>query len=134
LIVVDTNVIVYFWLRGDFTAQSEATLRRDSHWIVPYLWRSEFRNVLVTYVRAKRLQADDAHAIYLKAETALRGREFAVTGRAALSLAFESGLSAYDCEYIALAAERNCKLVTSDKKIVKSFPRHAVSLADFSGE
>jgi predicted nucleic acid-binding protein len=131
MIVADTNVIAYLWLPGEFTKQAEATLEKDSDWIVPYLWRSEFRNVLATYVRAKRLAANDAHTIYVNAEDMLRGREYAVTGRTALDLAFSSSMSAYDCEYVALADEFNCKLVSSDRKLVKAFPRLAVLLTDF---
>lgn len=131
MIVADANVIAYFWLPGEFTAQAEAVLERDADWIVPYLWRSEFRNILATYVRAKRLAANDAQGIYASAEDMLRGREYAVTGRAALDLAFSSNMSAYDCEYVALAEEFSCKLVSGDRKLVKAFPRRAVLLADF---
>lgn len=132
MIVVDTNVLAYLWLPGEFTAQAESALRRDPDWIAPYLWRSEFRNVLATYVRAKHIKPHDAHRVYLGAETMLRGREYAVTGSAALDLAFTSNLSAYDCEYVALAEELNCQLVTSDKKIVKTFAKKATLLADFA--
>lgn len=131
MIVADTHVISYFWLPGEFTAQAEITLEKDPDWIVPYLWRSEFRNVLATYVRAKRLTAYDAHTIYLNAEDMLRGREYAVTGRTALDLAFASNMPAYDCEYVALADEFNCRLVTSDRKLVKAFSQRAILLADF---
>jgi len=131
VIVADTNVIAYFWLPGEFTAQAEAALQRDADWIVPYLWRSEFRNVLATYVRAKRLAANDAHTIYLNAEDMLRGREYAVTGRTALDLAFASNMSANDCEYIALADEFACRLVTSDRKLVKAFPKTSMLLSEF---
>ena len=99
--------------------------------LYPYLWRSEFRNVLTTYVRAKRLAANDAQTIYLGAEDMVRGREYAVTGRTALDLAFASNMSAYDCEYVALADEFNCKLVSSDRKLVKAFSKRAILLSDF---
>lgn len=131
MIVADANVVAYFWLPGEFTAQAEAVLERDADWIVPYLWRSEFRNILATYVRAKRLAANDAQSIYASAEDMLRGREYAVTGRAALDLAFSSNMSAYDCEYVALADEFSCKLVSGDRKLVKAFPKRAILLADF---
>lgn len=131
MIVADANVIAYFWLPGDFTAEAESALERDADWIVPYLWRSEFRNILATYVRAKRLSLMDAQTIYASAEDMLRGREYAVTGRIALDLTFSSSMSAYDCEYVALADEFNCTLVSGDHKLVKAFPKRAVLLADF---
>lgn len=132
MIVVDTNVIAYFWLPGDFTRQAEAALTKDPDWAVPYLWRSEFRNVLATYVRAKRLAAIDAHSIYLNAESMLAGREYAVVGMRALALAFESRLLAYDCEYVALADELGCKFVSSDRKLLKAYPKLGVPLATFT--
>lgn len=51
MIVVDANVMVYLFIRGPFTADAAATYRRDGSWNVPYLWRSEFRNVLSLYNR-----------------------------------------------------------------------------------
>jgi predicted nucleic acid-binding protein len=131
VIVADANVIAYFWLPGEFTHQAEAALARDADWIAPYLWRSEFRNILATYVRAKRLAAGDAQTIYMNAEDMLRGREYAVTGHMAFDLAFGSTMSAHDCEYVALADEFNCKLVSSDRRLVKAFSKRAVLLSDF---
>ena len=131
MIVADANVIAYFWLPGDFTAQAESALEHDADWVVPYLWRSEFRNILATYVRGKRLSPMDAQTICASAEDMLRGREYAVTGRSALDLAFSSNMSAYDCEYVALADEFNCTLVSGDRKLVKAFTKRSVLLADF---
>lgn len=53
MIVIDTNVIAYLFLPGNYTKNSEALLRADPLWAAPYLWRSEFRNILATYVRKK---------------------------------------------------------------------------------
>ncbi len=39
-----------------------------------------------------------------------------------------SDCSAYDCEFVALAKEKNTPLFTMDKKIIQSFPDVAVSL------
>lgn len=82
-------------------------------------------------MRGKRLAASDAQATYASAEEMLRGREYAVTGRTAPDLAFGSNLSAYDCEYVALADKFRCKLVSGGRKLVTAFPQRAVLLADF---
>ena len=51
MIAVDTNVIAYLFLRGEFAAQAEEWLRKDREWVAPALWRSEFRNLLAGYLR-----------------------------------------------------------------------------------
>ncbi len=43
MIAVDTNVLAYLYLPGEYTAQAEALLERDPDWTAPVLWRSEFR-------------------------------------------------------------------------------------------
>ena len=47
MIVVDTNLLVYLYVRGQRSAQADAVYHRDQEWAAPMLWRSEFRNVLV---------------------------------------------------------------------------------------
>ena len=42
MIAVDTNVVAYLFLRGEFAARAEAWLMRDRDWVAPKLWRSEF--------------------------------------------------------------------------------------------
>ena len=58
MIVVDTNVISYFYLSGERSEQAQRALRKDPHWVAPWLWRSEFRNVLILYVRSRQLTLD----------------------------------------------------------------------------
>jgi predicted nucleic acid-binding protein len=47
-----------------------------------------------------------------------------------LTLALESGCSAYDCEFVALAKQLGVKLVTEDAKLRRAFPRWTVGLAE----
>jgi len=43
-----------------------------------------------------------------------------------------ANLSAYDAEYVALAIHLGCKLVTTDRDVLKAFPKLAVRLQDFA--
>lgn len=48
---------------------------------------------------------------------------------AVLELVRASDCSAYDCEFVALAAQLDTRLVTMDKKLLRAFPARAVALA-----
>lgn len=54
--------------------------------------------------------------------------KFEVDSRPVLELVRASDRSAYECEFIALAMQLKCKLVTTDGKLLRAFPVHAVSL------
>ena len=129
MIVVDSNVLVYLYLPGEYTADAEALLESDPEWAAPVLWRSEFRNVLAGYMRRKILTFDQAYAVQCEAENLLAGSEFEVDSHAVLELVRDSECSAYDCEFIALATKLNTKLVTMDKKVLRAFPKRAVALS-----
>ncbi len=128
MIVVDTNVLAYLYLPGPLSAAAEAWLLRDAQWAAPRLWRSELRNVLSTYMRARLLPLDSAISIHRRAEAVLSDGEYDVEGADVLRLAKESGCSAYDCEFVALADFLNVKLVTADAKLCKAFPARTVML------
>ena len=128
MIVVDSNVIAYLYLPGEFTAAAEALLERDPEWAAPVLWRSEFRNILAGYLRRGALTFEQALALQREAESLLAGLEYEVDSRSVLELVRDSDCSAYDCEFVALAEKLKTKLVTMDKKLLKAFPGKAMAL------
>ena len=132
MIVADTNLLIYLYVQGQRTEESEAVLQRDALWAVPLVWRSEFRNSLIGLVRAHALQLDDALAMIDEAERWLTGREYSVLSRQVLTLASRSGCSAYDCEFVALAQDLEVPLVTTDRQILKAFPTIAVPPSAFT--
>jgi predicted nucleic acid-binding protein len=122
MIVVDTNVLAYLWLPGERTAAAESLLKKDPDWNAPVLWRSEFRNVLAGCLRREVVNLETALRIVEGAEGQMRGREFSVPSAQVLARVGESDCSAYDCEFVVLAEELGVALVTSDEKLLKSFP------------
>jgi len=122
VIVVDTNVISYFYLNSDYSSLAEKVFRKDSRWSAPLLWRSEFRNVLSLYTRRELLTLSEAIEIFEFAEELLKDNEYNVNTIQVLNLSYESGCSAYDCEFVNLAKDLNVPLVTEDKKILGNFP------------
>lgn len=131
MIVVDTNIISYLYLTSDRSVQAEQALIRDSQWVAPLLWRSEFRSVLALYIRRGLLAIDDALEIMNEAVGLMQGHEYDVDSRRVLSLVASSACSAYDCEFVALAEDLGVPLVTVDKGILSQFPRIVISLDSF---
>lgn len=127
MIVVDVNLIAYLLIEGEHTAESEAVLQRDGAWAAPLLWRSEWRNVLATYLRTGRLSLADALERVSAAQALLEGREYLVGDESVMNLAARSECSAYDCEYVALAETLDVRLVTSDTQVLAAFPDRASS-------
>ncbi len=129
MIVVDSNVLAYLYLPGKFTARAEALLQADPEWAAPVLWRSEFRNILAGYMRRGSLSFDQATSLQREAEDLLRDCEFEVDSTEVLQLVRDSDCSAYDCEFVAVAAKLDVKLVTLDKKLLRAFPNYCVSFS-----
>ena len=102
--------------------------KSDPDWAAPIFWRSEFRNLLAGYVMRKTLTFDEALKIQAEAEALLAGNEHEVDSRRVLELVRDSSCSAYDWEFIALAARLGKKVVTMDGKMLREFPQYAVTL------
>ena len=132
MIVVDSNVIAYCWVNGPLTALAQRVRTRDPDWHVPFLWRSEMRSILTGYLRDGSLTAPQIARIMEAAESALAGREHLVASASVFEIAGKSRLSAYDCEFVALAAVLAVPLVTADKAVLKAFPDRALTMETFT--
>jgi predicted nucleic acid-binding protein len=132
VIVADTNILVYLFAPSERTALAERALKRDQIWAAPRLWRSEYRNVLATYIRKGIITLDDGLLIMKKSLRFMQGLEYEVDSEIVLALAAMSKCSAYDCEFIALAEKLDVPLVTVDRQILAQFPERAVALEVFA--
>ena len=130
MIVVDSNVIAYCWIHGERTALAHRLRRVDPDWHAPVLWRSELRNILTGYRRDGSLNDGQVRQIMAAAEAGLTGREHHLPSERVFQVTERSRLSAYDAEFVALAEILGARLVTEDRAILASFPRHASSLQD----
>jgi predicted nucleic acid-binding protein len=133
MIVVDSNVIAYCWIHGEYTALAHRLRRLDPDWHAPVLWRSELRNILTGYRRDGSLECGQVRQIMATAEAGLTGREHHVPSERVFQVTERSRLSAYDAEFVALAEILDARLVTEDQAILASFPQHASSLQDALG-
>ena len=127
MIVVDTNIIAYFFISGKFSETAEKVFAKDPEWTAPVLWRSEFRSVLTACVGKGHLGLEDAVEIAGAAETMMAGSEYSVSSPEVLRLAASAPCSAYDAEFVGLAKELGVWLVTADVRLQKAFPGTALS-------
>ena len=129
MIVVDTNILCYFYLREQYAEEADALLEKNPVWTSPPLWQSEFRNILIGYVRRGKITLERAMAIIDEANELLSPSDEVIDTHHVMKLAHASGCTAYDCEYVALALALGVPLVTMDKQMLKAFPTLAVPLA-----
>lgn len=127
MIVVDSNIIAYLMIPSDRTKEIEKLLLKDSEWITPLLWRSEFRNILTLYMKQSQMSLILAEQTIARAENLLSEREYGVLSSDVLVLTYEKSLSAYDAEYVVLAINFGVPLITVDKKLLKEASEYAVS-------
>jgi len=130
MIVVDTNILIYFALKGAKTGSMERLVQRDAMWAAPFLWRSEFRNVMAGYVRRKEFTADKAAGATLIAADQLLAGEHSVEDEDVFELVRTSRCTAYDCEFVALAFALGTRLVTEDRQVLREFPGVCVSVTE----
>ena len=133
MIVVDTNIIHYCWVRGQHTEIAQAVRRQDPDWHAPVLWRSELRNVLTAYLRRGLLSRVQIGGILRAADQAMADGEHLVADDLVLEVVAGSTLTAYDAEFVALASALAVPLVTADKVVLKAFPEQALTMEAFLG-
>ncbi len=81
---------------------ARALYRKDSEWAAPFLWRSEFNNIMALAMRKGLVRLDEAKAMQGEIADLLAGREYFVPAGLVLELAEKSGCTAYDCEFALL--------------------------------
>lgn len=124
--VADTNVVAAMMLRMAENPVVTDCFVRDPDWRVPSLWRSEFRHVLLKHVRSNLFSSTQALAVWSRALARLETKEHLIDGHQVLDLAIRSGCSTYDAEFVVLAQQLHCPLLTFDRKLLELFPDLAV--------
>lgn len=126
MIVVDTNVIAYLLIQGDYTESIVKLREQDSEWIAPRLWLDEFLNVLAISERQNVISSEISDNTLELACELMQGRSYDLPAQRVLSTARRTGCSAYDSQYICLAEDMGLKLYTFDAKVLKNCSELAV--------
>lgn len=125
--IVDASIVAKWFVLESGTP--EAVALRNVTLLAPDVIVPECANILWKKVRRGEATPIQAH---LAAETLERWgmalHASAPLVRAALSLSLDLDHPAYDCFYLALAAQEACPFVTADEKLVRK-----VAHADLAG-
>lgn len=130
MLVVDTNIIAPFYIRGADTERVLELHRSDNLWRTDPLALIEFSNILATYQRSRYLTTSEARACLIAAEGLLRPHYMHLTHETALTIAIRYRVTSYDARFLAIALHLNAKLVTEDKKLRAAAPDLTQSLAE----
>jgi len=126
MIVADANIVAALVVPHEDSTLAERLLRADGTWVAPPLILSELRSVMAALVRNGRQSPEQGSALFSLAAEALEAVTFEPDARRVMELVQASGCSSYDCEYVAVAEELGCALVTRDAAVLRAFPEVAV--------
>ncbi|MFY9694647.1 MAG: type II toxin-antitoxin system VapC family toxin [Xanthobacteraceae bacterium] len=117
--VVDASIAIKWVVEEDGTPEA-LELRRQAKLIAPELLVGECANILRKKVQRDELAKDEA----LLAARLLQAADLELLPmrslfEAATRMSIEIDHPAYDCVYLALAAESQCRFVTADERLVR---------------
>lgn len=141
-LVIDASIAVK-WVVEEEGTKEALILRRRAKLVAPELLTAECANILWEKCQRDELSKDEA---FLAAQLLQAADiEFLPTRlllEAATRIAVELDHPAYDCLYLALASERDCRFVTADERLVRKvaegrrrrFRGRVISLVQAAGE
>ncbi|MEO5765689.1 MAG: type II toxin-antitoxin system VapC family toxin [Casimicrobiaceae bacterium] len=118
-LVIDASIAIK-WVVEESGTAAALELRRGARLIAPDLLTPECATILWKKVARKELSTEEA----LLAARLLQGAEIELVPTRALleattRLAIDLAHPAYDCVYLALAIEEQCRFVTADERLVR---------------
>jgi predicted nucleic acid-binding protein len=133
MIVVDANVLSFYVIEGERTAEAHALREADAEWLVPAFWSVEFLSILRKYVRFKGMPLEAALNLLDHAQAMFSPNEVITPPDIALRDALRLGITVYDAQYVSLARQYGVRCVTEDGPVQKRCPEVAISLDKFLG-
>src|SRR5690242_2680025 len=128
MLLVDTNIVAYLLIDGDFSEAAQRLRKSDSDWRSEAFLMTEFTNVLAASIAVRRMTPLLAEDFLSKANTLLENKLTRVADTAALAIAVRFRVSAYDARFLALADQIGIRLVTQDAKLRAAAPKLTQSL------
>ena len=126
-LIVDASVAVK-WVVSESGSDQAVKLRTAFDFLAPDLIVAECANILWKKAMRRELTREEAVlAARLLARSGVELVGLRGLGEAATALAIDLGHPAYDCAYLALARERNCRFVTADRRLLTLVRQRAPS-------
>ena len=118
-LVIDASIAIK-WVVAERGTAEALLLRMRARLIAPELLVAECANILWKKVQRKELMPDEA----ILAARLLQGSEVELLPtrsllEAATRIAIDLDHPAYDCLYLALAVEKDCRFVTADDALIR---------------
>lgn len=130
MLVVDTNVVVSLLLNGPFSEQARALYAADPDWRSEAFLMTELANVLASQFKLRDMPLPDALDLLSRADALMADGLVEIPHGAALTLATQLGVSAYDARYLVVAQRLQTRLVTEDAKLRRKAPDLTCSIAE----
>lgn len=140
-LVIDASIAIKWVIEEEGTSQA-LTFRRTARLLAPELLVAECANILWKKARRNELSREEALLAARLLQTA--AIELVPTRSllaAATRIAIELDHPAYDCLYLALAIENDCRFVTADERFLRKlggrrsrFRAKAVLLTETAGK
>ena len=126
--VIDTMIFTYALFGAEQEkADSKQILEKANRIIVPDSFYSEFTNSLWQWVLHKNVSKITALESLLIIEVLITQMvETKTLSRKALNLALERNHSVYDSLFVASAIEYDTKVISYDKKLLRTFPEYSI--------
>lgn len=128
MILADTNVLFSFTVDNDLSNKARALFRMDSSWHTESHALVEMTNVLVRYVRNRKMTDAEALLALGAVEKLVAQQIHAVAHRDAYAMARDLKVSAYDARFLVAARALGVRLTTEDLKLRRSAPSLTQSL------
>ena len=130
MLLVDTNVVAYLLIEGDYTEAAQELHTRDSDWRSEAFLLVEFTNVLVSSIARKRMTLSMAEDFLVKVCSLFDGKLGRIPHASVLAIATRHRVSAYDARFLSLADQLGSRLITEDARLRAAAPALTQSLAE----
>lgn len=138
--VVDASVAIKWFVPENYSEYADHLLNNNYNLLAPALLIAEVCNILWKKIRLGQISlAEGQQALAEFQATNLQIFELEPLLQNAFNLANQTGRTAYDCFYLALAIQQQCQMVTADEKFFNAlqntaFTAHLYWVEDLSRE